>query len=205
VKRFLLTVFIVAGLFIVNGCFRGLPSDKPPIHLNPNMDKQPKYKAQEASAFFEDGSVMRLNIEGTVARGELREDLEFFTGKDSRGEFINRSPVKLDLELLKRGRERYDIFCSPCHSRVGDGRGMVVKRGLMPPPSFHDERIVAYPDGQYFDVITNGIRNMPSYSYQIPVHDRWAIIAFMRALQRSQNANRSDLPSDTLNSLRATE
>lgn len=202
--RFFLSFLAIVGMLSINGCFRGLPSDKPPIHLNPNMDNQPKYKAQESSAFFENGSVMRLNIEGTVARGELREDIEFFTGKDSRGEFIKSSPVKLDLELLKRGRERYDIFCSPCHSRTGDGRGMIVKRGLMPPPSFHDERIVAYPDGQYYDVISNGIRNMPSYSYQIPVHDRWAIVAFMRALQRSQNANRSDLPSDTLNSLRAT-
>lgn len=201
--RFFLSFLVIVGMLSISGCFRGMPSDKPPIHLNPNMDNQPKYKAQESSAFFENGSVMRLNIEGTVARGELYEDVEYFTGKDSRGEYLKRVPVKVDLDLLKRGQERFNIFCSPCHSRIGNGRGIIVKRGLMPPPSFHDERIVAYPDGQYYDIIANGIRNMPSYRYQVPVNDRWAIVAFMRALQRSQNANQSDMPNDTLKSLRA--
>lgn len=198
--RLVLAAILLIGV-IGTGCFQGVPSRKPPIHLNPNMDKQPKYKAQEESSFFEDGATMRMPIEGTVARGELREDIVYYTGKDAAGKYVQRSPLPSTMTTLRRGQERFDIFCSPCHGRSGYGQGIVVKRGLMPPPPFHDERMRKFPDGQIFDVISNGIRNMPAYRHQIPVEDRWAIVAYFRALQRSQNASKSDLPQEILDSL----
>lgn len=198
--RAVFVAILLIGLISI-GCFRGVPSSKPPIHLNPNMDKQPKYKGQEESNFFEDGSTMRLPIEGTVARGELREDVVYYTGKDAQGNYVQRSPVPSTMATLRRGQERFDIYCSPCHGRTGYGQGMVVKRGMIPPPSFHDERTRKFPDGQIFDVVSNGVRNMPSYRHQIPVEDRWAIVAFVRALQRSQNATKSDIPQEVLDSL----
>lgn len=185
---------ILSLMILVFGCARERPSSKPPIHLNPNMDSQPKYKAQSENDFFENGSSMRPPVPGTVARGDLRADNALYLGQDSRGNFIKTNPLTVNMNLLKRGQERYDIYCSPCHSRVGDGRGIMVERGYVPPPSFHDERIRTMPDGQIFDVITHGIRNMPSYANQIPVMDRWAIIAYMRALERSQNATIDDIP-----------
>ena len=183
-------------ILIVSGCYQGRPSKDEPIHLNPNMDNQPKYRPQAQSNFFEDGSTMRLPVEGTVARGDLREDSEYYTGKNDRGDFIKVAPVNITMALLKRGQERYNIYCSPCHSRVGDGRGIIVEKGMLPPPTFHSDSVRAYADGRVFDVITNGIRNMAAYRFQVPVEDRWAIVAYIRALQRSQNASTNDIPAD---------
>jgi len=189
----LLTIFVA---LLVVGCYQERPSKNEPIHFNPNMDIQPKYRPQAKSAFFEDGSTMRQPVPGTVARGELRDDVAFFTGKDESGNFVKRVPATVDAQLLARGQERYDIYCSPCHSRMGDGRGIMVSRKYVPPPSFHDDRIRKMPDGQVFDIITNGIRNMPSYRHQIKPGDRWAIVAYVRALQRSQNAKLEDIPEE---------
>ncbi len=187
-------IFLVLTLAIVAGCTREQPSDKPPIHLNPNMDSQPKYKAQSESEFFEDRATMRTPVAGTVARDDLREDDRYYKGKNPDGSFVSKAPVTVNSQLLDRGRERFDIYCSPCHSRVGDGRGIMVDRGYVPPPTFHSERIREMPAGEIFGVITNGIRNMPSYRHQIPPDDRWAIIAYLRALQRSRNATMDDIP-----------
>jgi cytochrome c len=160
------------------------------------MDNQPKYKPQSESPFFADGATMRRPVAGAVARGQLHADAVLFTGKDSSGNYVRLIPVIVDMTSLQRGRQRFDIYCSPCHSRAGDGRGIMTTRGYVPPPSFHEERLLAMPEGQIFDVITNGVRNMPSYRHQIPPEDRWAIVAYLRALQRSRQATIDDIPEE---------
>ncbi|MCB2231555.1 cytochrome c [bacterium] len=189
-------IILLALALLISGCTRHRPSDKPPIHPNPNMDSQPRYNPQAPSEFFADGKAMRTPVAGTVARGWLEDDPEYYTGMTADGKEVRQSPVPIDMELLKRGRERYDIYCSPCHSRVGDGKGIMIQRGYIPPPSFHEERLRDTTDGYIFHVITNGIRNMPAYHFQIPVQDRWAIVAYLRALQRSKHATAADVPSD---------
>ena len=190
-------VLIVTVLAVVAGCTRGRPSRKPPVHLNPNMDVQPRLERQSPSSFFADGAAMRPPVPGTVARGQLHDDPVYYTGKDERGRLVRTAPVPYSMERLRRGRQRYDIYCAPCHGRVGDGQSMVAKRGFVPPPTnLHDPRLLTIEDGHLFDVITNGIRNMPSYRSQIPVEDRWAIVMYVRALQRSQRANLEDIPPD---------
>jgi hypothetical protein len=184
----------VLASLVAGGCYRGRPSSKAPIHLNPNMDDQPKYEAQEEDDFFANDAAMRVPPPGTVARGELRADVVYYTGMTSDGKPVKKNPVKITMPLLERGRERFNIYCSPCHSRVGDGQGIVVKRGYVPPPTFHSDRLRNIEDGHIFDVITHGLRNMPSYAAQVPVSDRWAIIAYFRALQRSQDATEADIP-----------
>ncbi len=178
------------------GCVRGRPSENTPVHLNPNMDRQEKYVPQGESQFFADGMAMRKPVAGTVARGELYDDNAYYRGRDERDSLIAKIPVPVTMELLQRGQERFNIYCAPCHSRIGDGRGIVVQRGMLPPPSFHEERIRLAPDGHIYDVITNGIRNMPSYKHQISVADRWAIVAYFRALELSQHATLDDLPTE---------
>jgi len=187
-------LLLCIALVLTIGCARKRPSEKPPIHLNPDMDNQPKYDAQEIGEFFPDRSAMRTPVSGTVARGELRGDDISFKAKNSRGEFVEKAPVEITKQLLDHGQERYDIYCSPCHSRIGDGRGIMIERGYIPPPTFHSERIRELPDGHIYDVITHGVRNMPSYRYQISPADRWAIVVYLRALERSQNAGIQDIP-----------
>lgn len=199
---FCLIILLLTMSLISAGCYRKKPSDKPPIHLNPNMDRQEKYKAQSESEFFTDHSTMRQPVDGTVARGYLREDTEYYEGKNAKGEFINNVPIEIDMNMLERGQERYNIYCSPCHSRVGDGRGIMINKGYLPPPSFHIDRIKEMPDGQIYDVITNGVRNMPSYHQQISPGDRWAIVGYLRALQRSHNATVNDIPEEELEKLK---
>ena len=157
-----------------------------------DMADQPRYDPLEASRFFADGQSARPRVEGTVARGELGEDVVLETGKQG-DRLVERSPVPVTRELLARGRERYDIFCSPCHDRVGTGRGMIVQRGYRAPPSLHEDRLRATPAGHFFDVISNGWGAMPAYAAQVPVADRWAIAAYIRALQRSQHATLADV------------
>ncbi len=201
-SRILFTLLLIFLVAVMSSCKRGAPSEKPPIHINPNMDLQPKYKPQEESNFFADGSVNRLPVPGTVARNELRENTVYFYGKDAKGKFVAKGPVPYSLDVLKRGQERFNIYCSPCHSRVGDGKGIVAQRGFMPPPTFHQDRLRNMPDGQMFDIITNGFRNMPSYRHQIPVADRWAIVGYVRVLQRSQHASLNDIPKKLRNDIK---
>lgn len=201
-NRHIATLVLSLTLLVaLAGCTRERPAEAPPIHLNPNMDQQPRVDPQEKSVFFEDGLGMRAPIPGTVPLGWLRENTEYYTGIDSRGDTLKMMPVELSLSLLKRGRERYDIYCGPCHSRVGDGKGIMIQRGYVPPPSFHDERIRDFSDGYIFHVISHGVRNMPGYRYQIPVEDRWAIVAYVRALQYARNASEKDIPTEVLDAL----
>jgi mono/diheme cytochrome c family protein len=172
------------------------------MRIDRGMATQPKYRAQGESQFFSDSAIMRPPVVGTVARGELHDDGAFFSGKDTNGQFVPEAPVKTTMQLLQRGQERFNIYCSPCHGRVGDGQGIMPKYGYVPPPTFHSPRIRELPDGYIFDVITNGIRNMPSYRHQIPVADRWAIISYFRALQRGQNATLEDVPEDRRGSIK---
>lgn len=193
--RYILVVLLAFGVGL-SGCGRGRPSSKPPIHPIQDMDNQPKYEAQERSEFFDNDAAMQQPVAGTVPRGELRVDDSLYRGMDSRGAWLESNARTVTMQLLERGRERYDIYCSPCHNRVGDGKGIMVNRGYVPPPSFHTERIRQMPDGELFDVITHGVRNMPAYAHQIPVEDRWAIVAYLRVLQRSQNATIEDVPAE---------
>jgi mono/diheme cytochrome c family protein len=183
---------LLMGLaLLAMGC-RGWTSSRPPIHVNPNMDRQEKYRPQSESAFFPDGAAMRLPVPGTVARGELREDAAFFEGEDADGNEIARSPVAATPEVLARGRERYRIYCQPCHDPRGDGKGILFQRGNVPTGSLHAEKIRAATDGYLFFVITNGQGLMPAYRWPIPPPDRWAIIAYVRELQRERLALESE-------------
>ena len=158
-----------------------------------DMRDQPRYEALEASDFFADGQSARLPVAGTVARGQLQEDEAFYTGK-SEGEFVTEPPVEITRELLVRGQERYTIYCAPCHARTGLGNGMIVERGFRKPPSYHIDRLRDAPAGHFFDVMTNGFGAMPSYR-RIEPRDRWAIVAYIRVLQLSQNATLEDVPA----------
>jgi len=178
----------LASSVVVSGCARGCTSSRPPIHLNPSMDNQPKVRAQAASTFFYDGASMRKPVPGAVAMGELREDTAFFTGKGADGQFVAAIPVPVDDAFVERGRQRYVIYCQPCHDARGDGRGILFQRGNVPTASFHQDKILQYTDGQIFDVITNGFGLMAGYRWPIPPSDRWAIVAHVRALQRERQA-----------------
>jgi hypothetical protein len=170
-------------LLAFSGCARGCTSSRPPVHLNPNMDVQPRYEPQAASAFFYNGAAMRPPVAGTVARGELRDSGPYWTGKDAGGAFVTAFPMAVNDAVRARGGERYNIYCATCHDKGGDGKGILFERGKVPTPSFHDDRLRQMPDGQIFDTITNGLGLMPSYRYPIPVADRWAIIVHLRELQ----------------------
>lgn len=159
-----------------------------------DMHDQPKFVPLRMSDFYTDKRSARPIIEGTVARGQLKADTYFYTGKVGQQEG-DVMPFPATADVLARGQERYNIYCSPCHSELGDGRGMIVQRGLRPPPSYHTDRLRRAPIGHFFDVITNGFGAMPDYATQIPVADRWAIAAYIRALQLSQNAQPSDVPA----------
>ncbi len=154
------------------------------------MARQPKYKPLAPSEFFRDGLSARPPVEGTLAQGRMELD-SLYIPKDS-----NAFPLPLTPGLLKRGRERFNIFCSPCHGLLGDGNGFIPSRGFRHPPSYHIGRLRQAPVGHFFDVVTNGFGAMPDYSAQVPPRDRWAIIAYIRALQLSQNARVADLPPE---------
>lgn len=153
-----------------------------------DMHDQAKYEPLEGSVLFANGMASRPLVEGTVARGHLREDPVFYTGIGPDGQFVDALPMPMDLALLERGRSRFDVFCSPCHGRRGDGKGMIVQRGFKQPTSFHDPRLRGTALGQFYDVMTNGFGEMSDYAAQISPEDRWAIAAYLRALQFSRNA-----------------
>ena len=149
-----------------------------------DMHDQPKYEPLEAGAMFTDGQSARPVIADTVARGQLDDDEQLYTGKVN-GQLADTFPFAVTPDMINRGQERFDVFCSPCHDRAGTGRGMVVRRGYRQPPSLHDSRLKSAPTGYFFDVMTNGFGAMPDYRGQIPPADRWAIVAYIRALQRT--------------------
>ena len=164
------------------------------------MHDQPRLDPLEFSDFFTDGAGSRPLVAGTVARGMLNEDDAYYTGKVN-GQPVTTFPIDVTADLLDRGRERYDVYCSPCHSRTGYGDGMVVRRGFSPPPSLHSDTLRMLPPGFFFDVITNGFGAMPDYRVEVPVRDRWAIAAYIRALQISQRVEVANLPQEDRDAL----
>jgi mono/diheme cytochrome c family protein len=167
-----------------------------------DMQDQPKYKPLVRSTFFTDGRSARPVPADTIARDELSNNDSFHTG-EANGNFLDTIPVTVNLQLLHRGEDRYDIFCSPCHGRIGDGNGMIAQRGLRIPANLHTQRLREVPPGYLYQVITNGYGAMGEYSYQISVPDRWAIVAYLRALQFSRNARLSDVPAEAASELGA--
>lgn len=161
-----------------------------------DMHDQPRVKPLAASTFFADGQGARPIPAGTVSRGDLREDKQFWTGLSADGLPLATVPLPVTRELLTRGRERFGIFCSPCHGALGDGNGMVVRRGYKQPSSFHIDRLREAPVGYFFSVMTDGFGVMPSYAAQVPPADRWAIAAYVRTLQLSQHFDAASLSAD---------
>ncbi len=195
-RRHSLPALLTLAALLIGGC-QGSISDKPPVHVNPNMDSQEKFRAQAANDLFADGRAMRAPVPGTVARGFLQEDPVWWTGRNEDGSWAS-FPNELTLEVVQRGRERFDIYCSVCHGLAGDGQGIIMtgNYGYVPAPTFHSDLLRAREDGYFFDVVSYGIRSMPGYGTQVPVADRWAIVAYIRALQRSQYAQASDVPEN---------
>jgi hypothetical protein len=169
-----------------------------------DMHNQPKYKPLRASEFFPDGRSARPLVPGTVDRSQVNEDPAYVTGLQN-SQTVLTFPFPVTRQVLERGRERFNIYCMPCHGELGDGNGLVAQRGYLHPPSFHDDRLRQAAAGHFFDVITNGLGGMPDYAQQIPVDDRWKIIAYIRALQLSQHATPADVPADIRSKLGAPE
>ena len=185
------------------GC-RGMQSEDTPFHPNLNMDFQEKFEAQEANPFFEDNAAMRQPVAGTVARGQLitTGNAAFEYGRTASGAFVAEIPgdVEVTGALLERGKERYEIFCSVCHGGAGYGQGIIMVGnngqgyGYTPAPTYHSDYLREIEDGYLYSVIANGVRSMPSYGHEMLPEDRWAVVAYIRALQRSQNATEADIP-----------
>ncbi len=193
----LTTTHIAVLLFIaatVMGC-RGQKSEKPPVMPQQNMAFQERFNAQQENPFFEDNRSMRMPVEGTISRGNMRDNPTVYEGVDDEGEYVDEIPMEVTKSFLYRGKERYDIFCQACHGGTGDGQGIIMEGqyGYVPAPTFHRGASYDMPEGELYSAIANGIRSMPSYGSQIPVEDRWAIVAYIRALQQSQNASEEDM------------
>ena len=160
-----------------------------------DMHDAPRYEPLEASTFFANGASARPFVANTVARGTLRQDEHLYQGKIN-GQLADTFPMPVTAEVMARGQERYNVYCTPCHGRTGQGNGVVVQRGFRAPPSYHEERLRTAPAGYFFDVMTNGFGAMQDYASQVSVADRWAIAAYIRALQLSQRATIDDVPAD---------
>jgi len=185
------TMLILLSVALAAGCHQ-------------DMYDQAKKEPLEASEFFKDGRVARPLVSGTIARGQLETDIPMFTGKQD-GQLVADLPIPVNAELVERGQTRFKIYCTPCHGSVGDGGGMVANRGFKRPPSYHSERLRGMPVGHYFDVITNGFGAMPPFKNRITPEDRWAITAYVRALQYSQFAPSSVLSDAEVNALTTPE
>jgi mono/diheme cytochrome c family protein len=190
-KTFIISSLLVVAVSGLAGC-RGETTRETPIVPIRNMYFQPKYNMQDESEYFDDKRTMRMPVEGTVARGdELDERIAKGRTEDGSA-YVDIIPNEVAARhggmesFVKRGQERFNIYCAPCHDKTGSGDGMVVKHGMLKPPTFHQDRLRHAPDGQIFATISNGVRNMPAYGPQIPIDDRWAIVSYFRALQLSQ-------------------
>ncbi len=160
-----------------------------------DMHDAPSYDPLQATNFFANGAASRPLVPNTVARGQLRADEHLYTGKIN-GQVANEFPMPVTKQVLDRGQERFNVYCSPCHGRTGEGNGIIVQRGFRQPPSYHEERLRNVPVGYFFDVMTNGFGAMQDYSAQVTVPDRWAIAAYIRVLQLSRSATVNDVPAD---------
>lgn len=179
----LAVALLALALVATTGCRQGLYD-------------QAKYEPYEASEVYRDGTSSRTLPAHTVARGHLREDMAYFTGKNEAGEFVSTFPMEVTREVLRRGQERFTIFCTPCHGRTGEGDGMIVQRGYKAPVSYHESWVRFMPVGFYVNAIHQGYGVMPSYASQVPAADRWAIVAYIRALQASRNVPVSALTAE---------
>jgi mono/diheme cytochrome c family protein len=195
-------VVLVVGVVAVAG-FRGDKSRKPPIEIWPDMDRQPKLRPEDKNNFFPDGMSSRKPVEGTVSRGSAFESNEFNTGmKTGTTNFVETTPAPVSAVLLERGQQRYNIYCSPCHSTSGDGKGVTSKYGMAATANLHDPRIVKMVDGEIFHTITHGKGTMMPYADKLDAQDRWAVIAYVRTLQISRLAGQSDVPADVMATLK---
>jgi hypothetical protein len=180
--KWVVRIVIVTLLLLACGC-------------RPDMFNQPRNNPLSSSDFFENGAGSRPLVPGTIARGHLEEDREFYTGMSGTN-LVTEFPLPVNRAVLERGRERYDIYCSVCHGLSGDGDGMIVQRGFPRPPSFHIDRLRQAPVGHFFDVMTRGYGVMYSYASRVEPTDRWAIAAYIRALQLSHDGKLADVPND---------
>jgi mono/diheme cytochrome c family protein len=185
------TLFVLAALSLA-GCRQ-------------DMQDQPKFIPLRPSNFFDDGRSERPLIEGTVARGHLDDDVALYTGMGPDGKPVDTFPFPVTKEVMQRGQQRYDVYCSPCHDRTGSGNGMIVQRGYAKPPSYYSDRVRQLANGAIFDTITRGFGAMPDYAAQVPARDRWAIVAYVRALEVSQSATLDDAPPAERSKLEAAK
>lgn len=195
--RIFLIIFafiVLTGVSILG--FRGGTTTREPIEVFPDMDRQSRYQAQGESAFFADGRADRLPVEGTVARGQFGTDLHFYRGQRDDGGFAKGFPGIVSREMMERGSQRFAIYCAPCHGATGNGDGITTEYGMAVVADLHTDRLREMAEGEIFEVITNGRGLMGAYAGQIPVEDRWNIIAYMRALQRAATGTVEDVPAD---------
>lgn len=183
-RKYILTLGLLAGFSLAAGCRRN------------EMHQQARVDPLESSDFFADGRATRNPVPGTVARNHLETDHAFYQGKDNNGRLVDTFPFPVTMGVLQRGQQRYDIYCSVCHGYLGDGNGMIVQRGMIRPPSYHIDRLRNVAVGHFYDVITNGYGAMYSYSDRISPRDRWAIVAYIKALQLSQHYPANQLTPD---------
>lgn len=196
----MMRIFFISFAFVVVTAlgilgFRGGTTTRPPVEVFPDMDRQPRYKAQGESEFFADGRADRLPVEGTVGRGQLRDDEHRFQGR-SGDQFAEGFPGIVTREMMDRGRERYAIYCAPCHGATGNGDGITANYGMAAIADLHNDRIRQMSEGEIYEVITNGRGLMGAYSGQVSVEDRWNIIAYVRVLQRAHVGTIDDVPAD---------
>jgi hypothetical protein len=202
-RYFLIILLLVTALTAGLLGLRGTMSRKPPLEIFPDMKRQPRLRPQKPNAFFSDNMSSRLQVPGTIAVDAAIDDLPLYTGRiPGSTNFVETNPLPITREVLALGRERYTIFCSPCHSAVGDGNGIATKYGLLRAGNYHDPRLVRMPDGEIFNTITMGKNQMPSYASQVPTDVRWAIIAYIRALERARLATLEDVPADKRSTLK---
>lgn len=184
----------IAAAIALTGC-AGQASREPPVYVFPDMRFQGRYEPQGEGKFFGDKKASRRPVEGTVSRGELKDDDVLFAGVVN-NQYVGKNPLPLTEELLHVGQQRFNTYCSPCHDRTGQGRGIVAQRAVWIPTNLQEQRIRDFNDGEIYNVISHGRRSMPSYELQIAEKDRWAIVAYVRALQRTTNTTIDDVPAD---------
>lgn len=202
-RYFWLILFLIVATVVSLAGFRGHLFRQPPLEILRDMKRQPKLRPQKPFEFFADGMGSRLPVPGTIPRGAPFADLPVNTGRHpGTTNWVETNPLPLTAELLARGRERYTIYCSPCHSAAGDGNGIITKYGLLRAGNYHDPRLVRMTDGELFNTVTVGKNQMPSYAAQVAVADRWAIIAYLRVLQRTRLGTLEDVPSELRGTLR---
>ena len=193
--RSVLGALVLASAVATAGCARGCASSRPPIHINPSMDDQAKVLPQTDSPFFFNGASMREPVPGTVAIDGLKEDTALYTGKGEDGQYVTTIPVTVNDALLARGHQRYTIYCQPCHDARGDGKGILFQRASVPTANYYTDKVLNYRDGEIFDIVSNGRGLMSGYRWPIPVSDRWAIIAYVRQLQRQRLERLASMPA----------